>query len=233
MKNYKVKIDRKKLLADYLPIVLTGAFIIYFAITREQRFIKVLPTVITLIAQLLNAKANRLVFLIGGANTVLYGISYLTERLYFSAFWELAISAPFMFVSYFLWKRNSFANKPKLRKLPLWGLVASVVGVILFWLMCVNCLGAIISSGRCVELDALYLSLGLMIAMLTAMRYIEAQYLNVISCSVLLAMWICLTVKDPRNLNFVIICMYNLFRVVQAAINWTEISKNGGQNNEN
>ena len=87
--NEQINPNYKKLLVDYLPMAVTGAFIIYFAITREQSFIKVLPTLITLVAQLLNAKANRLVFLVGGANTVLYGITYLFEHLYFSAFWEL------------------------------------------------------------------------------------------------------------------------------------------------
>ena len=47
-------------------------------------------------------------------------------------------------------------------------------------------------------------------------------------------MWIAVCIEDPKNINFVIVSIYNLYKVAQMAINWTKISKNGGEEeNEN
>ena len=70
-------------------------------------------------------------------------------------------------------------------------------------------------------LDTAVFSLGVTVTVLLAFRYIEAQYLNIISITVTLIMWIVLTVQIPSNINFVVINAYNLYCVIQAAINWT------------
>ena len=72
-------------------------------------------------------------------------------------------------------------------------------------------------------LDTITFSLGIICTVLSAVRYIESQYINIISCTVSLVMWIILTVQNPSNVNYVIIGIYNLYCVTQSAINWTLI----------
>ena len=74
----------RKILIDSIPAFLVGAVILYVAVTREQTFLKTLPTLITLVVQMLLVAANRYAFLLGGTNAVLYGVAYYSEGLYFS-----------------------------------------------------------------------------------------------------------------------------------------------------
>ena len=79
-------------------------------------------------------------------------------------------------------------------------------------------------------LDSLIFVLGILVSVLIAFRFIEGQYFNLLSCGLNLAMFVLLCIENPGNINFLIISVYNLFRVSQAAINWTVLygrGKNG------
>lgn len=222
--------NRKKVLCtDYIPMLLAAILIIFFAAWRGQSFIKTLPTLITLFVQILMVRANRVAFLVGGANAVLYGVSYYSEGLYFSAFSSALISAPIMLFSYFNWKKNGNQSNPKILMLDNKKRALVVLVTVVSWIICVKLGGNIISTGRFVWFDSLCFVMGLAITLLTAFGYVDAQYLNLFSCTVTLVMWMAVCMKEPQNINFVVISAYNLFRVVQAAINWTKIHKNGGE----
>ena len=130
------KISKKDLWVDFVPAVVTAGLIITFAALREQSFIKTLPTLVTLIVQLLVVRANRAAFLIGGVNTLLYGVSFYCEALYFSAFKAFSITAPMQFFSYFRWKKKNGDGKPDIRVLPTSVRIASIIGIIVLWLLC-------------------------------------------------------------------------------------------------
>ena len=66
-------------------MLLTAILIIVFSIIRKQSFLKTLPTLVTLIVQLLLARANRFAFLLGGT---IYGMS-VGEA--FAAFWAAVL----------------------------------------------------------------------------------------------------------------------------------------------
>jgi nicotinamide riboside transporter PnuC len=70
-------------------------------------------------------------------------------------------------------------------------------------------------------LDTYVFVMGITVSFLAAWRYIESQYLNIISSVISLALWILLTVRDPSNFNYVIISTYNLYRIIQASVVWT------------
>lgn len=100
-------------------------------------------------------------------------------------------------------------------------------------MLCAKLFGNVISTGRFVWLDCLCFVGGLAVTLLAAFGYADAQYLNISCCVVTLAMWIAVCIENPENVNFVIISIYNLYKVTQMAINWTKISKSGGKKNEN
>ena len=218
----------KRRAADIGLAIMAAILIIVFAVLKGQSFIKTLPTLVTLVVQLLMVKANRIGFLLGGANAVLYGFGYYSEGLCFSAISNAFISAPIMIFSFFSWKRKAVGRNPRLfvlknRERLIWGFIA-----IAAWIVCVKLLGNVVSSGRFVWLDCLCFVGGLAVTLLSAFGYVDAQYLNIACCTVTLAMWVAVCVEDPQNINFVIISVYNLYKVIQMAINWTKISKHGG-----
>jgi nicotinamide mononucleotide transporter PnuC len=223
----------KKRNLDLALAIMAAILIIVFAFLQKQSVIKTLPTLITLVVQIFMVKANRVAFLVGGANAVLYGFSYYSEGLCFSAISNALISAPIMIFSFFNWKRKAENGNPKLfvlkkRARIIWACVAVVA-----WVLCAKLFGNVISTGRFVWLDCLCFVGGLAVTLLAAFGYADAQYLNIGCCVVTLAMWIAVCVENPENVNFVIISIYNLYKVTQMAINWTKISKSGGKKNEN
>ena len=40
-----------------------------------------------------------------------------------------------------------------------------------------------------------------------------------------LIMWIAVCIEDAKNINFIIISLYNLYKVIQMAISWTKLTK--------
>jgi len=217
------KISKKELFIDYIPTFLVGVLIIVFAILKQQSFIKTLPTLITLGVLIMSVRANRYAFLVGACNCVLYTVAYISEGVYFSAANAFLVSMPIQLFSFFVWSRHKDGKtKSTLLKMKWWQLVLSTFAVFPTWAGCYFGLGAFF-EGNMAILDSLCFVLGILISLLIAFRFIEGQYFNILSCFIALAMWIIICIKSPSNINFLIISFYNLFRTVQAAVNWTLI----------
>lgn len=217
----KLKITKKELFIDYIPTILVGIMIIAFAIRNGQTVIKTLPTLITLVVLIMSVRANRYAFLVGASNCVLYTIAYMSEGVYFSAASAFLVSMPIQIFSFFVWsKHKSGKTKSELIRMKWWQLLLSIVAIFPAWAGCYFGISGLIGGNEPL-LDSLVFILGLLISALVAFRFIEGQYFNIVSCLIALAMWIAIFIEDPSNVNFVIISCYNLFRTVQAAINWT------------
>lgn len=230
----------KNLYLRYIPMSLAAFCLIFFAtraalyppegetVNIPYHIFKTLPTLITLVVQILLMSANRYGFLLGGTNAAIYGIVYLIEGVPFSACSALLISFPLQIYSFFNWKKNSKGKDVDLRWLPLHGKAIALGAVAALWAFCFFVLAKnnIIASD--VPLfDTLTFSIGLVVTALSAIRYIDSQFMNCVSCALGLTMWIILTIKDPSNVSHAIIAVYNLYCVTQIGINWSILySKN-------
>ncbi len=215
------KISKKELFIDYIPTFLIGILIIVFALLKQQTFINTLPTLITLVVLIMSVRANRYAFLLGAGNCVLYTIAYMSEGVIFSAVSALLVSMPIQVFSFFVWsKHKDGKTRSTLIKMKWWLLMLAIVAIFPAWAGCYFGMGAFF-EGNMAILDSLVFVLGLLISLLVAFRFIEGQYFNVISCGIALVMWIYICIENPSNINFLIISFYNLFRTVQAAVNWT------------
>lgn len=219
--NKIVKIN----LIDLCLALLTATLIIVFAFIQSQSFIKTLPTLITLYVQILMVKGNRCAFLIGGINSLIYGIGYYAESLYFSTLSAVAISFPLMIFSFFNWKRKSQGSTTTLLNLKNSARILISIGLIVVWVLCVKLLGDIVSGGRFIYLDCFCFVGGIAVTILSSLRYADSQYLNVLCCTLTLIMWIAVCIEDAKNINFIIISLYNLYKVIQMAISWTKLTK--------
>ncbi len=219
--NYR----KKTLWIDIVPTIATAILILFFAIYRDQSLLKTLPTLITLVVQLLLVKANRVAFLIGGANAVLYGLSFFSESLYFSALNAVAFSGPIQFFSYFVWKRKTQRGKNCIGTITMPVRLLILVLIILGWVACFKYIGPRFLSGRFMVADSLIFVIGIIVPILSAFGYVDAQYINIVSSAVSLGMWIAITIEEPQNINFVLISVYNLFRVTEAAVSWNHMAK--------
>ena len=94
----------KNIYLRYIPMSLAAAFLLFFAVKNAlyppkgeeielwYLIFKTLPTIVTLFVQLLMMSANRYAFLLGGCNSVIYGIVYFMEDVPFSGISALMLS---------------------------------------------------------------------------------------------------------------------------------------------
>ena len=231
MKNKKIN---KNIYLRYIPLSVAAAFILFFAVKNAlyppegqkielwYLIFKTLPTLVSLVVQLMMISANRYAFLIGGCNSVIYSIVYFIEDIPFSAISALAVSCSLQIYSFFNWGKNSKSGKVSFRRLSAKYAAITTAAAIGIWVLCYFWLSRYMVM-RIPLLDTVVFSLGIIAPALAAVRYIESQYINSVACMVSLVMWIILTVQDPSNANYVIIAIYNLYCVAQTAINWTLI----------
>lgn len=213
----------KKFFIDYLPMAMTAILIITFAVWKEQTFLKTLPTLVTLVVQILLARANRFGFLLGGINACVYGLAYLSEGLYFSVISAIGISAPIQLYSFIVWskkKSDSNNNTAELRRLGFKGFAAVILITIAAWAACYFGLGRFFSGAAYPSFDSFHFAIGLVVSVLAAQRYVESQHINIIPCATSIVMWTLICLSNPSNINMLIISFYNLFMVSKAAIAW-------------
>lgn len=210
-------------LINYIPTLMAAALILYFAIIREQSPLKTLPTLVTLCVQLLLVSANRYAFLLGGTNALLYGIAYFSEGLYFSTVSAVLISAPIQLFSFIRWGKNRRQdNSTALKRLngKMWAIVLAAIAA--GFVICCFLLAPFFAGANYPMLDALCFTLGIAVSLLAAFRYVESQYISAVSTCISIVMWVMIARSAPENFNYVIISVYNCFRVTQAAFRWTK-----------
>ena len=74
-------------------------------------------------------------------------------------------------------------------------------------------------------LDALMFVIDIISTLLTALVFVESQYIKSVGTLVYLVMWTAIVVEHPENMNYLVIGLYNVWRVFQCAIVWTQKAK--------
>ena len=223
----KHKLDHKKIWLEWVPMGVCAVAILTCAFVFGQKWYKVLPTLNTLIILLLSARVDRRSFLLGGLNAAFYGVGYFTEGLYFSVINCLLVSMPLQLFSFFNWKKHADGNSTKLRTLGWKGEIVVVSLTVVGCLCCHWFLLPFFSGEKQATLDIFLFVIGLVITVLSMLRYVEAPYYNLISSMANLVMWLLICTQNIADLNYLIMAAYSFFRVVQAAINWTKQYQKG------
>lgn len=206
---------------EYAPMAAVAALIIVFAVLREQSLLKTLPTLVTLVVQIMMARANRYGFLVGGCNALLYGISFLSVGVYFSAASSALFSFPMQIWSFFHWKKHSEGNAVSFRFMKPWVCVLTVLVTLGGWILSLFFLRPLFEGGMYPEIDAYLFVSGIVVTVLMAIRFVESQYLNLISGILSIVMWGLIVAEKPSEMNYLIISVYNVARTAEACIRWT------------
>lgn len=208
-------------LKQYLLLFLIAAMMIVVSIVNHQSFVKTLPTLISLVVQILLVRADRKAFLLGGCNAFLYAFSYVLEGVYFSAISAMVISGPIQLFSFFHWKKNSVGDRVELKAMGGRLLIVTVVATLIVWTGVYFGLSRFFNDATYPLVDTLSFTIGILVTIITALRFVESQYFSLINCVISLTLWILIAAKNPAGFNYVIISVYNLYRVAQATVNWT------------
>ena len=203
----------KNVLVDYVPIIILTPAIVASGVLAGQAAYKIIPAVVTLFVVLLSSKLYRIAFLLGAANCVLYAAGYLADGLYGSLASCLVISAPLQVLSWFLWKRSAYKQATVFRRMrpcfyPLIVLAAAALAI-----------GMLYGSNRAggangmIALDSVLFALGLAVTVLTMLAFVEGYALNILSCALTCVMWVILAARNPRDVTYLLVSLYNVFRV--------------------
>ncbi len=222
----KLTVTKREIFADYIPMAATALCILYFAIVRQQPFIQAFPLLVSLYVQYLTAHANRWSFVIGGTNAIVYAIGFMMLRTYFSAIQSVLISAPLQYVSFFLWKKNAKAGdkiSSRLRFLSLPWQATCVLGTVALWLSLYFVFTPLFADASFPLMDSFVFAMGVISPILSAFRFVEAQYYSCIGQVVYTLMWVVMAFAEPASINYVIIAVYGLYRIAQAIVTWTRL----------
>ena len=169
------------------------------------------------------ARANRFGFLVGGINAAIYGLVYLSEGLYFSSVSALLISFPIQLYSFLNWTRKRTAqNRTELKKFDLTKWIVCLSLALAGWAACYFGLAKFFKGALLPAFDTFLFSMGIIVSVLAARRYVDSQYLNILSTTVSVVMWTIICASNPSNANYLIIACYNLFMMIKSSIHWTK-----------
>lgn len=223
---------------DIFPMVLSWVVIFVFGVINIVGIIsgkiegniwlalfKLMPTIFSPVIIMMIAHAKRVSFFFASLNSLLYGINYLIEGLYFSFFTAACISMPVQMYSFISWTRNAKkkgngevtmkAFSPK--KYPI---ILGIIGAV--WVVCYFVIGDLIPGQNHKLLDTLAFVFSMTATFLMTARHVEAQYINVASNSIGTTMWVLIAINDMSRFNYVVNTVYNLYVALRGSVIWTK-----------
>ena len=157
---------------------------------------------------LLQTRANRFAFLVGGLNSILYAIVGLSLGLYGSFFSALFTSFPLQILTFIRWNKKSYEHSTILKRLSN---KARIVGVAIatgLWLLLYMILKNL--GSEYALLDNTATVIGLTGTLLSLFRYIEYSFISVVSCIINLVLYITMLSSIPGQITYVVYTLYSL-----------------------
>ena len=213
--------DKKKFIKDNLFIFIcafvTFVGVLSTAIMFKQNPIKTLPLFISLFVMFLQSRVSRYAFLVGGLNSILYAISYVLMGLYATAIYAFVSSFPLQIITFINWKKKTSGGVTELRKMS-WGTRGLVLlGFVAIWPAVYFAISAIPGASQS-ALDVTGTLLGILITVLSMLRFSEYAPLNLVSVGISLATHTMIFLSDTSNITYVIYTVYSGVCIVAAMI---------------
>ena len=210
--SYPKSIDREKIKA-YAPLIISAFIITLAAIVFKQNFVRTLPLYVSLFVGMLQARASRFSYLVGGLNCVLYTVVYISLGLYASAASALLFSCPIQLITFVSWSKHSYKHSTEFKSLStfkwlLIGIVFSVGFVIVNFV-----LSATYSSYRFLDNSASIL--GLIVSLLSMLSYREYSWLMLVTGSLNIVLYLNMSFDNPAQITFLIYGMYSMFCIIR------------------
>lgn len=204
----------------WVAIAFVGVLI--SSIFTGQHFLLVLPLFNSLIIMLLTSSINRYGQLLGGINSIVYGVVYIYFGLYGMAATTILVNAPIMIITFILWNKKSYKHSTLLKKLSIKQRICGLVLLLCLMLGPFVVLKLINPDGH-ILLDTAISVIGWVVTLLTLFAYIEAYPLNVINCSLNLILFGIMTADDMKQLPYLIYSIYSTVMVIRSCFMSTKL----------
>ena len=216
---------------QYLPVTIAGILIITLGIVFEQKFIMLLPTIVSLVVGVLVSRVNRYMFLLSGANCVLYSVGYYMNGLYGTALSAIAISFPSSIMSFILWSKNQTKTKEVIvRRFNKKSGSVFAIAVTLFWIASYFVYKAL--DTKTLVFETTVFVLGITITFMQMLRFVETPFFNVASSVISTVQWFIITMENVSNINYLIYNIYFLYCVTVSVFKWVRLYKEQNKETE-
>lgn len=169
-------------------------------------FYLVLPLYISLFVGMLTSKANRYSFLIGGLNSILYTITYISLGIYMQAVQAFFFSCLLQLATFFTWSKRAYKDSTVFRRMTkkmYFGFGGGFVVVFFGSITVLTLLGS-----NFVILDTFTALLGMLVTILHLCSFREAPFLHAFGATFGLTLSLAMSLDDPARLPFLISGLY-------------------------
>lgn len=209
--NTQSKWDGQKIFSLALLIV-CAISITVTGIVFRQSVICIIPLYISLVVGMLQSRASRFSYLLGGINCMIYTAAYIILGLYASAASTLLFSCPIQLYTFWRWSRSSYKHSTEFRKLrPVHWIVGGTVFVICFVMIQFVLKKA---SSSYPTLDNLATLVGLAVSLLSMFSFREYSWLMPITCLINLTLYIVMSIDDPAQITYLIYAINSMICVI-------------------
>lgn len=178
------------------------------AIIFKQSVIRTIPLFVSLFIMLLQTKANRFAYLLGGGNSILYAIAYFTMHLYGSALYAFCVSFPLQIITFICWSKRAYGNSTILRRLSNKQRIGWLSGGIAVWVVLYLILSAF--GSQYLILDNTVTIIGITSTVFGMLALIEFQFLQLANGLVSCVLYITMLRNDPAQITYLIYTVYSL-----------------------
>lgn len=200
----------------YVLIALTAAAITTAAVLTECPVYRVIPLYVSLVVMYLQTKASRVSFLLGGCNSAYYACVYFFLGLYGMAIYSVLVACPIQIVTYLRWKKRAYKHSALLKKLNWKQRTVAVVGFAALWGLLYLVLSGF-GSGYLI-LDNTVSVIGAAANLASLLYLIEFPYVQCLSLSLNVILYIQMVQDDPMQWAFLIYMIYALLCAVISAV---------------
>lgn len=200
-------------------LALVALLITVTGLIFKQSFINILPLYISLFVALLQSGVNRTAYLIGALNSLLYAVVYVHFKLYASAVYAVLFSCTIQLATYFRWSRRPRGQATVFRALSARGRLGLLAGFALAWAGAWFILSGTDSGYRILDISTSLL--GILVALLTMLAYIEYVPLMIFSLLVNIALYIAMMREHPAQITYLIYALFSLtcqFRALKKVV---------------
>ena len=198
-----------------LLMLATATGITVTGIIFKQDFWRMVPLYVSLFIAFMNSRVNRYAPLVGGLNSILYALVYLSYGLYSSAAYAFFVSMTLQLITFIRWNKRPLGNSTELRRLKTWQMIISVA------LLAVGfaCLCFITKNvSQYFLLDNIITALGIFVTILRMLSYIEFTYFSICTEIFSVMLYVLMLRNNPEQSTYLIFSADSLVCTVVAVI---------------
>ena len=174
----------------------------------EDVFI-IVPLYISLTVMLLQSRANRYAFLLGGINSLLYAAVNIYIGLYASAASAALVSCPLQLAAFLNWRKRAYGNAAIFKKLGLKHMLLLSAACVVSWFFMWAFFSLFHSSY--LLFDNTLTLIGIVSTVLCALAYIEYTYLQMVSLGIGIVLYAVMLRERPIQMTYLI---YNVYALI-------------------